>query len=147
MLTALCVKIRCSEQIKSTQMNKLIYLILTLFTTVMVGCTPDNDDSLITSSQLSQTIWEGKTTSYDSEGNPGATTRFILEFLSETEGKCILQQFHEIKTFQYSINDSIVSFKGGYVEGDWFITESSKDQIILLCYKSTKMVMTLNRTY
>lgn len=114
----------------------------------MVGCSKDDVDVSLSPNELSQTIWDGSTTSYDSANNPGVTTSFILEFISNTEGKCVLQDLNEIQRFQYSVKESIISFNGSYaVSGDWYLIESSKDQLILQSYRPAKMIMTLSRIY
>lgn len=129
-------------------MKKFTCLVLTVIATVIVGCSRDNKDNVMTSNTLSQTIWEGSMTSYDSEDNPGVTTKLILEFLSETEGNCILPKLHDIQDFQYAVNKSVISFNGSLaVNGDWYIIELSKKRLVLQSYIPTKMVMTLNRTY
>lgn len=129
-------------------MKNITYLILTIVATFIIGCSDNIENNIITSQQLSQTIWDGSTTSYDSANNPGVTTSFILEFISNTEGKCVLQDLNEIQRFQYSVKESIISFNGSYaVSGDWYLIESSKDQLILQSYRPAKMIMTLSRIY
>ncbi len=147
MLTALRVKMQGSEHIKLKQMKKITCLLLTVIAIVLMGCSRDNDDIIVSSQQLSQTIWEGSRVSYDSEGNPHDKTTFILEFISDTEGKCAIQNSStKAFAFQYAIEKTILSFKGKYpVSGEWYITDSSKDKITLLSYRSDKTIITLNR--
>ena len=115
---------------------------------LVVGCKKDEKNADLSAEALSQTIWDGSMTSYDSEDNPGVTTKLILEFLSETEGNCILPKLHDIQDFQYAVNKSVISFNGSLaVNGDWYIIEFSKKRLVLQSYIPTKMVMTLNRTY
>ena len=115
---------------------------------VIMGCSRDNKDSVITLNQLSQTIWDGCVTSYDSDDNPSDIKTFVLEFISDTEGKYVEPGNYPIERFQYLLNKSILSFKGKYpISGDWYITKSSKNQITLLSYSSLKTIMTLERIY
>ena len=116
---------------------------------LVVGCKKDEKNADLSAEALSQTIWEGTRVSYDSEGNPHDKTTFILEFISDTEGKCAIQNSStEAFAFQYAIEKTILSFKGKYpVSGEWYITDSSKDKITLLSYRSDKTIITLNRIY
>ena len=128
-------------------MKKYICLLFAMLPLV-VGCKKDEKNADLSAEALSQTIWDGSMTSYDSEDNPGVTTKLILEFLSETEGNCILPKLHDIQDFQYAVNKSVISFNGSLaVNGDWYIIEFSKKRLVLQSYIPTKMVMTLNRTY
>ena len=137
-----------SEHIKLKQMKKNTCLLLTVIAIVLMGCSRDNDDIIVSSQQLSQTIWNGNITQYDSWNHPFGEVSFILEFVSDTEGNYIVPDQYPIKRFQYSVNESILSFIGSYpTSGEWYITKSSKNQITLLSYRSDKTIMTLERIY
>lgn len=128
-------------------MKRLTYISLALFALFIIGCKKDKVTG-ITSEQLAQSIWEGNKTSYDTDDNPYVKTPLILEFLSETEGQCILQDSDSRTDFQYSTNRSLISFtKSPVVRGDWYILESSENHMILLSYNPRKTIMTLVRAY
>ena len=115
---------------------------------LVVGCKKDEKNADLSAEALSQTIWNGNITQYDSWNHPFGEVSFILEFVSDTEGNYIVPDQYPIKRFQYSVNESILSFIGSYpTSGEWYITKSSKNQITLLSYRSDKTIMTLERIY
>ena len=111
----------------------------------LTGCSKDEDSEL----NLSQTIWEGCIAVYDaSEEYSENAVILVLEFTSETEGKCILPKFSQIQGIRYVVADSIISFDGCIaISGDWYIIGCSKEQIILQAYLPYKQVMTLKRVH
>lgn len=125
---------------------KILFTLVASF--LFMGCDKDESNVKLTSDDLYQTIWEGSFVSYGSENTPEVTQTFVVEFISMTEGKCVLQDFHEIQVFEYTIKDSVVSFKGSYaMQGDWYIVDSSSEQITLQAYLPYKTVLTLKRIY
>ena len=127
-------------------MKRLVYMVLVLFPIIITGCDKNEDNTGVTSILLAQTIWNGSMTSYDTENTPGITTIFILEFTSETQGKCVLQELDEIQDFQYTIKESMLSINGSYaVAGDWHIIEHSHNQIVLQSYRPQKTIITLQK--
>lgn len=112
----------------------------------MVGCSKDDVDVSLSPNELYQTIWDGTLTSYGSDDTPEVIQQFVVEFISTTEGKCVLPDFHEIRNFNYSIVDDIMTFQGDNVLcGDWYIISYSDEQIILQAYLPYKTIMALNK--
>ena len=126
-------------------MRKYIYILVTLLP-FMMGCSKDDVDVSLSPNELYQTIWDGTLTSYGSDDTPEVIQQFVVEFISTTEGKCVLPDFHEIRNFNYSIVDDIMTFQGDNVLcGDWYIISYSDEQIILQAYLPYKTIMTLNK--
>lgn len=126
-------------------MRKYIYILVTLLP-FMVGCSKDDVDVSLSPNELYQTIWDGTLTSYGSDDTPEVIQQFVVEFISTTEGKCVLPDFHEIRNFNYSIVDDIMTFQGDNVLcGDWYIISYSDEQIILQAYLPYKTIMALNK--
>lgn len=133
------------EPPKTNYMKRYIYILLTMLS-FMVGCSKDDNEVSLSSNKLYQTIWEGTLASYGSEDTPKVIQQFVVEFISTTEGKCVLPDFHEIQNFNYSIVDDIMTFQGSDVLcGDWYIISYSDEQIILQAYLPYKTIMTLNK--
>lgn len=126
-------------------MRKYIYILVTLLP-FMMGCSKDDVDVSLSPNELYQTIWDGTLTSYGSDDTPEVIQQFVVEFISTTEGKCVLPDFHEIRNFNYSIVDDIMTFQGDNVLcGDWYIISYSDEQIILQAYLPYKTIMTLDK--
>lgn len=126
-------------------MRKYIYILVTLLP-FMMGCSKDDVDVSLSPNELYQTIWDGTLTSYGSDDTPEVMQQFVVEFISTTEGKCVLPDFHEIRNFNYSIVDDIMTFQGDNVLcGDWYIISYSDEQIILQAYLPYKTIMTLDK--
>ncbi len=125
-------------------MKKMIFAMVALLH-LLTGCSKDEDNAL----DLYQTIWDGMLIAYDaSEENSEVTETFVLEFLSETEGLCALQDLNVIQPFSYTLTESILSIRGSMaVYGDWYIVSHSRDEITLQAYQPYKMVIKLKRIY
>lgn len=112
----------------------------------MVGCSEDDSEIKLSPNELYQTIWEGTLTSYGSDDTPEVIQQFVVEFISTTEGKCVLEDFHEIRNFHFSIVDDIMTFhESEPLCGDWYIISYTEEQIILQAYLPYKTIMTLDK--
>lgn len=126
-------------------MRKYIYILVTLLP-FMMGCSKDDVDVSLSPNELYQTIWDGTLTSYGSDDTPEVIQQFVVEFISTTEGKCVLPDFHEIRNFHFSILDDIMTFHGSEpLCGDWYIISYTEEQIILQAYLPYKTIITLNK--
>ena len=126
-------------------MKKYIYILLTILP-FMVGCSEDDSEIKLSPNELYQTIWEGTLTSYGSDDTPEVIQQFVVEFISTTEGKCVLEDFHEIRNFHFSIVDDIMTFhESEPLCGDWYIISYTEEQIILQAYLPYKTIMTLDK--
>ena len=126
-------------------MKKYIYILLTMLP-FMVGCSEDDSEIKLSPNELYQTIWEGTLTSYGSDDTSEVIQQFVVEFISTTEGKCVLEDFHEIRNFHFSIVDNIMTFhESEPLCGDWYIISYTEEQIILQAYLPYKTIMTLDK--
>ncbi len=125
-------------------MKKIIFAMVALLP-LLTGCSKDENNTL----DLYQTVWSGKLIAYDaSEEYSEVTETFVLEFISETEGSCALQELNVIQPFRYTLTGSILSINGSMaVCGDWYIVSHSRNEITLQAYQPYKMVIKLKRIY
>lgn len=126
-------------------MKKYICILLAMLP-FMVGCSKEEVGGDLSSNELYQTTWNGTMTSYGSTDTPSVVSQFVVEFISTTDGKCAVPDYHKTQNFHYSIVDSIITFQDtGILCGEWYIISYTDEQIILQSYRPHKMVITLNK--
>ena len=105
---------------------------------------------VLTAQELIQSTWNGCITRYDKDETVGHKEFFIVQFLTESEGKYINGEGSgypsEVDKLFYQINNRIITFRHSIV-GEWTIMEKTKNQIILQAYLPQKHVMILDRKY
>lgn len=127
-------------------MNKLISFIAIIVSLLSVSCSHD-DEPKFGSQDLIHTTWMGKDVCYE-DGEEIASTQFIAEFLTESEGRYIdcdedgnpIGDGH----FKYNIDGDMITFNGA-IEGNWTIIERTKNDITLRAFRPQEHKMYLTR--
>ena len=124
-------------------MKKILFAMMALLP-LLTGCSKDEAESL----NLYQTIWEGPRIAYVTEDNPTVSYTVVLEFVTETKGKCILQESNTIQYFTYTLTESVLTIDGSMaMGGDWYIVDYSNNEITLQAYQPHKVIMKLKRVF
>lgn len=131
-------------------MNKnFIIVLFTILLIFITSCNENQQDRMLTSSDLYQTIWKGTIEGFNGDEMTGRTP-LILEFLTSSSGKCIRLDENddpiENGFFSYRIEDKIISFSKD-ITGDWYIINYDTDSLILQSYSPHKLIMTLSKIY
>ena len=124
-------------------MKKIIFAMAALLP-LITGCSNEEDERV----NLYQTIWDGVRIAYVTEDNPSVSYTFVLEFVTETDGKCASEELHTLQYFTYTLTESVLTIDGSLaVCGDWYIVEHSKNEITLQAYQPYKVIMKLKRVF
>lgn len=125
-------------------MKKVLFAMVALLP-LLTGCSNEEDEAV----NLYQTIWDGTRIAYDINGeNPSVSYTFVFEFVSETNGKCVLQELNTIQYFTYTLTESVLTIDGSMaMGGDWYIVEHSKNEITLQAYRPHKVILKLKRVF
>lgn len=114
-------------------MNKLISFFAIAVMLLSVSCSHD-DEPAFGSKDLLHTTWKGKDVCYE-DGQEIASIQFIVQFLTESEGKYIFVDENGNPTgdghFTYNIDGDMITFNGAIV-GNWTIIERTTNTITLL---------------
>lgn len=127
-------------------MNKLISFIAIVFALLSVSCSHD-DEPAFDNKDLLHTTWKGNDVCYEN-GEEIASTQFIVEFLTESEGRYIDCDEDGNPTgdghFKYNIDGDMITFNGA-IEGNWTIIERTKNAITLRAFRPKEHKIFLNR--
>lgn len=126
-------------------MNKLILFMAIIMGLLSASCSND-DEPAFGSKDLLHTTWAGNDVCYE-DGEEIASTRFIVVFLTDSEGQYIDCDEEGNPTgdghFTYRIDGDMITFNGAIV-GNWTIIERTKNSMTLRAYlpKEHKMYLT-----
>lgn len=127
-------------------MNKLISFFAIAVMLLSVSCSHD-DEPAFGSKDLLHTTWKGKDVCYE-DGQEIASIQFIVQFLTESEGKYIFVDENGNPTgdghFTYNIDGDMITFNGAIV-GNWTIIERTKKAITLRAFLPQEHKMYLTR--
>lgn len=122
---------------------KIQFAIFILVALLSLSCSKNKVSQKLTTESLSQTRWEGTyEKGYGADLKDKSVGRVGFFFTSPTTGDYSLlwvgeeysenSKDAENKSFEYSINDKIVTIRGGgYISGVWLVVHYDGDTIVL----------------
>jgi hypothetical protein len=95
---------------------------------------------------LASTVWEGTAVSTWSDSRIHDVWNVTFEFYSTNSGSYIAEKegyASRTASFNYSINQNVMSISAGSLQGDYTVLDANKDRMILECRESDGDIVTL----
>lgn len=131
-----------------------LVIIVTLVAFIASCSNDDNNDSQnLSAKKLSQTTWNCTYYRYAYEGRePEVTVSYIMEFLSDTECKCITVsqddgKYDDASYFKFWINGRLFTIKGSWFTNEWTVMEAGRNRFVLQAFEPQKIVLVFTRRF
>ena len=126
-------------------MKKLFYLMAMSIMLITSACSKEEEEYMLSASDLEQTTWKAVYTIYDYQGKEH-TYNYIVQFLTRTSGTYVELPNDRDYSFSYSIDRKIMSFRELF-RSDLTIMEASHNKFVLQSDIPTKATIVWEKQY